>query len=241
MLFYCGFCDSKYVLRSLDDRPVFRATHTKYFFCCGTRTPACEGCSQPHAESSSVCPACEVQNPRQMRQLIVDDDTDDEEAVDPGRNEEDVRIDPPRFTPLARTSMMLPYLWKLTGSPTMPWYETESKACTGCAAPGPLFRCLFDVVMIHEGTTQRYKHKLCFKCAACVNNRPVSIEKATMTTKTTYLVIQQTKIQPHLKEISETSDGIYVSSSGLKIFAGWEHAYCIPYEVSEGNVPGDPR
>ena len=134
--------------------------------CCAPKHPL--RTADYHAEHSASCPKCHVRNLRlQYAERLdhdPDTDTDGEEAIDPRCNCEDVRTDPPRFTPLARTSKMLPFLWKFKGS----WYETESKSCTGCSEPGPLFRGLFDVVMIHDGTTQRYRHKLCFRCVSHV-------------------------------------------------------------------------
>ena len=221
---YCGYCDSAFVLRPLDDRPVFRATHTIYYFCCNKKIQTCESCAHPSILRS--CPQCRVGDSRLQKRertpFDPDDDTDDEEAVDANRNCADVRIDPPRFTPLARTSKMLPLLWELKDK----WYETKSKSCTGCSEPGRLFRWLFDVVMVHDGKTQRYRHKLCFRCVACVTNRIMSIQAATMSSRTTCLDIQPTRTKS--RPSGAFSEDVYVSASGLKFYAGWEHARRMP-------------
>ena len=207
----------------------------KHFFCCRTKFPACESCAQFDAECSASCPKCHVRNLRlQFAERLDHDpeiDTDGEEAIDPRRNCEDVRTDPPRFTPVARTFKMLPFLWKLKRS----WYETDSKSCTGCSEPEPLCRALFNVVLIHDGKTQLYKHKLCGRCVACVSNRMVSIHAATLCEFFTYLKIEPAKLVAPGK-LAEVSENVYVSSSGLKFHASWEHAYRVPYEGHGINV-----
>ena len=228
---YCGFCDSAYVLRPLDDRPVCRATHTIYYFCCKIKIQACESCAQPDAKCSSSCPKCNVYNSsfqkRDRTPFDPEDDTDDEEAVDANRNSADIRVDPPRFTPLARTSEMLPLLWELKDK----WYETKSKSCTGCSEPGCFFRWLFDVVIVHDGKTQRYRHKLCSRCVACVTHRIMSIQAATMSSKTTFLDIQPTRTKNRPSVAS--SEDVYVSASGLKFYVGKKP----PEEDEDAHLP----
>ncbi len=48
-------------------------------------------------------------------------------------------------------------------------------------------------MMVFNGTTDRYKHKLCHRCAVCVENRPVSIQAASTCFLLTALEIRKTK------------------------------------------------
>ena len=204
MVYCCGFCDGRLESKRFNNRPVYRATHARRCEL-GHTFPACEWCSR-----HTPCPVCGSSVARSMRlhPNEADSDDSDKEIAD----QVDVRLYPPRFCPAARVLSRVPYIWK----PEMivGWYVPLTIDCTGCSAPGPLFRVLFDVVMIYGGNTQstssssssaaavvadtrptvteRYRHKLCWRCAACVINRPLAIQAATAEERLTCFEIRPT-------------------------------------------------
>ena len=189
---YCSACDTRQIFRSLDNRPISRATCWHWCRNCLKKVPSCRSCAQT--------PGCRLCGERTA--LVSFDaqghlDSDDETR---GDNESDVRSDPPRFTPVCRGHDVLPSIWILKKGW---WFPSDADIshryvddivhvahwCTGCDRPAGI-RWLVKLVMVIDGRTQRYQHKLCSACAVCVMNRPVSIQAATLFEGVTYLHIE---------------------------------------------------
>ena len=120
-----------------------------------------------------------------------DDETEDEDFNN--ANVPDVRVWPPRFTPCARTVDRISHVWKK--STNGKWWEAKTWDCTGCAKKynelNEMWRLCFDVIIMYSSSScaaascnsrsedmQRYRHRLCWRCAKCVIGRPISIQAA---------------------------------------------------------------
>ena len=201
MPLYCGTCDNdrRYIWTFPGDRPINRATHLMTCVSCrqlhNSRTqeslekqipitawrhvpyafPACE-----YHSRYGPCHTC--QEPVVISSMLPDEtlDTeseDDEDEVE-NRNANDVRIDPPRFTACSRTKAKVPHVW--SDEPVREWYRSILWDCTGCGKQGPLMRFCFDVVIKYQDDPifQRYRHKLCRRCAVCAVTRDQSMSTA---------------------------------------------------------------
>ena len=111
--------------------------------------------------------------------------------------------------------------WHIATGATEPFqldrWQKLVGGCTGCGLVGPMNRVLFDVLLIYGGqhqqhndspaasstssaatadlratSTERYRHKLCVKCAVCVVRRPMGIRNATFEDRLTFLQISPT-------------------------------------------------
>ena len=168
MVHYCGFCDGRLQARRLNIRPVFRSTHARR---CeqGHTSPACERCSR-----HTLCPVCgsSVALSMLLHAKQGDSDDDDKKMSD----QVDVRKYPPRFCPAARVLSRVPYIYgrrqKIAG-----WYLPVTSDCTGCSAPGPLFRVLFDVVMIYGGNPQSTSSSSSSAAPVVADVKPIGAER----------------------------------------------------------------
>ena len=180
---YCGFCDGRLRWRPLDERPVSRATHVTACGACRALSrpwqfPACEGCA-----SQEPCYTCGA-TPTHFQRMSPHQFDSDEDEDWAERNAADVRVDTPRFTPLSRTVGSVGHVWKRSRCGR--WFTARQLACTGCALARPMVRFCFDVVMHWDehrsrprgAITERYRHRLCVRCALCVMMRPVSVDAA---------------------------------------------------------------
>ena len=202
---YCGTCDKdkKYVFTWHGDKPLSRATHRMTCARCsqlhnsrvqqsivkgipinGWRQvpyefPACE-----YHSRNGPCDTCRER--AVISSLLADKDLDSEDDADQvededgviikvNRNENDVRTDPPRFTACSRTKAKVPHVW--SEKPVRDWYLSILRDCTGCGKQGPLMRWCFDVVIKYQDKPilQRYRHKLCRRCAVCAVTREQSM------------------------------------------------------------------
>ena len=210
--YYCGYCDTRLKARGFDNRPIHRATHIRVCKRCFSEGgppsfPACEWCAR-----NAACSHCGSPHavPYLIKPEVGDTDSSDDEQI----QMLDVRAHPPRFCPAARTVERVPYVWKVILDKG--WNVAKSENCTGCSKPGPTSRMLFDVIMIYGGIqtqntsssssanaviaglqpveTQRYRHKLCWKCAKCVVCWPLQIQAATTDEGLTHLSIAPSRI-----------------------------------------------
>ena len=208
MPLYCGTCDKdpKYVFAWHGDKPLSRATHRMTCARCSQlhnsrvqqsfvkgipingwrevpyKFPACE-----YHSRNGPCDTCRER--AVISTLLADKDLDSADDADQvededgviikvNRNENDVRIDPPRFTACSRTKAKVPHVW--SEEPVQKWYLSILRDCTGCGKQGPLMRWCFDVVIKYQGDPiiQRYRHKLCRRCAVCAVTRDQSMKTA---------------------------------------------------------------
>ena len=196
---YCGTCDNdpQFIWTFPGDRPISRATHLMTCVSCRQlhesreresiekgipikawrqvphKFPACE-----YHSRNGPCPTClehGVMSSRLPKEILDTDTEDDEDEVDENRNANDVRIDPPRFTACSRTKAKVPRVW--SDEPVREWYRSILWDCTGCGKQGPLMRFCFDVVIKYQDKPifQRYRHKLCRRCAVCAVTREQSM------------------------------------------------------------------
>ena len=144
--------------------------------------PACE-----YHSRNGPCDTCRER--AVISSLLADKDLDSEDDADQvededgviikvNRNDNDVRTDPPRFTACSRTKAKVPHVW--SKEPVREWYVSILRDCTGCGKQGPLMRWCFDVVIKYQGDPiiQRYRHKLCRRCAVCAVTRETSMKRA---------------------------------------------------------------
>ena len=201
MPYYCGTCDKdpRYVWEWEGDRPVSRATHLLTCANCSklhnTRVQESKVKGIPITawrQVPNTFPACEYHSRNgpcfTCRQRVVissklpdetlDTESEDDEDEVENRNANDVRIDPPRFTACSRTKAKVPHVW--SDEPVREWYRSILWDCTGCGKQGPLMRFCFDVVIKYQDDPifQRYRHKLCRRCAVCAVTRDQSMSTA---------------------------------------------------------------
>ena len=199
MPLYCGTCDKdpKYVWAWLGDKPISRATHRMTCASCSqlhngwrmvlytfaaceyhSRNGPCNTCDG-RAVISSLLPDKDLDTESEDDEDEVEDEDkgedEDEVIIKVNRNDNDVRIDPPRFTACSRTKAKVPRVW--SDEPVREWYRSILWDCTGCGKQGPLMRFCFDVVIKYQDKPifQRYRHKLCRRCAVCAVTREQSM------------------------------------------------------------------
>jgi len=112
--------------------------------------------------------------------------------------DEDVRVETPRFTPLAR--MESPF-WRKDALWHHPSELVPLWVCTGCDISTGL-RWVWRVVLIMHGETYRYMHKLCAKCIKCILTREASIQYATLGREVTLLQMEPAWIQAPILPIT---------------------------------------
>ena len=146
-----------------------------------SRNGPCDTCHQ-RAVISSLLPDKDLDTESEDDEDEVEDEDkgedENEVIIKVNRNENDVRTDPPRFTACSRTKAKVPHVW--SEEPVQKWYLSILRDCTGCGKQGPLMRWCFDVVIKYQGNpiTQRYRHKLCRRCAVCAVTREQSMNAA---------------------------------------------------------------
>ena len=201
MPLYCGTCDNdpQYIWTFPGDRPISRATHLMTCVSCRQlhnsrkqesiekRIPITAWRHVPYAfpaceyhSRNGPCHTCQepgVESSRLPDETLDTEPEDDEDEVE-NRNANDVRIDPPRFTACSRTKAKVPHVW--SDKPVCNWYRSILWDCTGCGKQGPLMRFCFDVVIKYQDDPifQRYRHKLCRRCAVCAVTRDQSMSTA---------------------------------------------------------------
>ena len=145
--------------------------------------PACEFHS-----NHGCCSTCGVGTNISSTILPDTDDSDDSDDEDVfGRSAADVRTDPPRFTPCSPPPFHgpIPHAW--SPEAVNGWYVSILADCTGCGKKMQFFRWLFDLAMyqgdpvpngFRSAEPQRYKHRLCRRCAVSVVMREQSHKPA---------------------------------------------------------------
>ena len=214
---FCPFCDDRLAATDsqgvvpLSERPVFRATHLR----------VCQPCyrqGKPH--TMGACQRCARNAPcRECGDIngepfLLDPKADTDEERDGDLNFKDVREHPPRFCPGARTMRQLPHIWKEEKG----WFSTSFLCCTGCGDHQPRPRWLYDVVFVYGGTStqgrmcappviERYKHKLCVKCAVSVLHSLQRIKTASCEPGLTELRISPTELPSAKCELESDQGG----------------------------------
>lgn len=177
MAFYCGPCDLRQLLRPENDRYICRATLMGIHKKCGIRSPLCRNCA-----AAGNCPKCGIwvdtiaaAAKSSDNELDTDsDDNDDEENDVIVRYHPDIRIHPPRFTPLGRTGGINAHrYWELQNDR---WLHPINAPliCSGCDSPARI-RCLTRVIIIARNQTTHYLHRLCCRCMRAISHREQEI------------------------------------------------------------------
>lgn len=156
----------------------------------------CSGCRSMYAS----CRQCAEQRDclrcaAKITRVIIahaDLDTDDDDVSYCA----DVRVAPPRFTPLSR---MEAKYWRVHGGwhwpadPPLPAHHVGrmgaangpwSGFCTSCDYQAKL-RWFISLFFIMDGINHRYMHQVCIRCARCILNRGMAIRAATLSSRIT--------------------------------------------------------